>query len=130
MACYLDTSALAKLVVAEAETEALSVWLSERDRDPVSCDLARTELFRAVRRVAPDRVGRARDVLDSITLIAVPSSLFEHAARLEPSSLRTLDAIHLAAALELGDDLEFLVTYDGRLANSAAANGARVVAPR
>lgn len=130
MACYLDTSALAKLIIAEAETAALRAWLAERDRDPVSCDLARTELFRAVRRVAPDRVGRVRDVLDSITLIAVPTALFEHAARLEPSSLRTLDAIHLAAALDLGDDLESLVTYDDRLADSAAANGVRVVAPR
>ncbi len=130
MACYIDTSALAKLIVAEPETPALQSWFSAEDRDPVSCDLARTELFRAVRRVAPDRVSRARDVLDSITLIALPSALFEHAARLEPSSLRTLDAIHLAAALDLGDDLDVLVTYDDRLAESATANGVRVLTPR
>jgi hypothetical protein len=129
VAHYLDTSALAKLVVAEPETPALQRWLSERDRDPVSCDLARTELFRAVRRVAPDRVSRARDVLDSITLLALPSALFEDAARLEPPSLRSLDAIHVAAALDLGDDLEALVTYDDRLADSATANGVRVVTP-
>jgi hypothetical protein len=130
VACYIDTSALAKLIVAEPETPALQSWFSAEDRDPVSCDLARTELFRAVRRVAPDRVSRARDVLDSITLIALPSALFEHAARLEPSSLRTLDAIHLAAALDLGDDLDVLVTYDDRLAESATANGVRVLTPR
>jgi predicted nucleic acid-binding protein len=130
VACYIETSALAKLIVAEPETPALQSWFSAEDRDPVSCDLARTELFRAVRRVAPDRVSRARDVLDSITLIALPSALFEHAARLEPSSLRTLDAIHLAAALDLGDDLDVLVTYDDRLAESATANGVRVLTPR
>lgn len=130
MACYIDTSALAKLIVAEPETPALQSWFSAEDRDPVSCDLARTELFRAVRRVAPDRISRTRDVLDSITLIALPSALFEHAARLEPSSLRTLDAIHLAAALDLGDDLDALVTYDDRLAESARANGVRVLTPR
>ncbi len=130
MACYIDTSALAKLIVAEPETPALQRWFSAEDRDPVSCDLARTELFRAVRRVAPDRVSTTRAVLDSITLIALPSALFEHAARLEPSSLRTLDAIHLAAALDLGDDLDALVTYEDNLAQSATANGVRVLTPR
>ena len=60
VAHYLDTSALVKLVVAEPETEALRAWLLEADRDPVGCDLVRTELLRTVRRAAPDRVVDAR----------------------------------------------------------------------
>jgi predicted nucleic acid-binding protein len=56
--------------------------------------------------------------------------VFEGAGRLEPSGLRSLDAIHLAAALDLGDDLEGLVTYDDRLAEAAVSNGVAVVAPR
>jgi predicted nucleic acid-binding protein len=129
VAHYLDTSALVKLVVAEPETGALRAWLGEADRVPVACDLARTELLRAVRRVAPDRAPQARTVLDSITLTEVTTSLFEGAGRLGPAALRGLDAIHLAAALDLGDDLDALVTYDDRLADAAQLNGIPVTAP-
>ncbi len=87
MAYYLDTSALVKLVVAEAETPALTAWLEAADRTPVSSDLARTELIRAVRRVAPDRVVRARAVLDGLTLVEVSTAAFEEAGRLEPAEL-------------------------------------------
>jgi predicted nucleic acid-binding protein len=129
VAFYLDTSVLVKLVVAEAETPALLAWLKVADRAPVSCDLARTELLRAVRRVAPDRAVQARTVLDSLTLIAVSTAMVEDAGRLEPTLLRSLDALHLAAALALGDDLEGLVTYDDRLAEAAELNGLTVAAP-
>jgi uncharacterized protein len=129
MAFYLDTSALVKLVVAEAETPALLAWLKAADRAPLSCDLARTELLRAVRRVAPDRAVQARTVLDSVTLIQVSTAMFEEAGLLDPTLLRSLDAIHLAAALALGDDLEGLVTYDDRLAHAAELTGVVVTTP-
>jgi predicted nucleic acid-binding protein len=129
MANYLDTSALVKLVVAEVETEALRAWLKEVDRDPVSSDLSRTELIRVVRRTIPDRVLQARAVLDSITLIEVTTAMFEEAGRLDPTVLRTLDAVHLAAAMSLGDDIESIVTYDDRLSQAARANGISVTAP-
>ena len=129
MAHYLDTSALTKLVVAEAESKALRAWL-KTDREPVACDLARTELIRAVRRSAPDRLLQARAVLDALTLIQVTPSIFEQASRLDPTALRSLDAIHLAAALDLGDDLDGLVTYDDRLAEAAGINGISVTSPR
>lgn len=128
MAHYLDTSALTKLVVAEAESKALRAWL-KTGREPVACDLVRTELIRAVRRSAPDRLLQARAVLDSLTLIEVTPSIFEQAGRLDPPALRSLDAIHLAAALDLGDDLDSLVTYDDRLAEAASLNGIPVIAP-
>ncbi len=129
MAHYLDTSALVKLVVAEDETTALWAWLTAEERNPVSCDLSRAELLRAVRRAAPDRVVRARAVLDSLVLIQVPTTIFEQAGRVDPTTLRTLDAIHLAAALDLGDDLQGIVTYDARLAEAAGSNGVAVLAP-
>lgn len=129
MAHYLDTSALVKLVVYETETAALRAWLATAERVPVSCDLARTELLRAVRRAAPDRVVQARAVLDSITLIEVTTSTFEEAGRLDPTVLRSLDAVHLAAALGLGDDLEGIITYDELLAAAAKANGVAVTSP-
>jgi len=130
MAWYVDTSALAKLVVAESETAALRAWLEEQDRDLVACDLARTELLRAVRRTAPDRVLQAREVLAAVTMVHVTSAVFENAGRLDPPGLRSLDAIHLAAALDLGDDLEGVITYDDRLANAAVSNGVAVLTPR
>jgi len=129
VAVYVDTSALVKLVVAEPETDVLLDWLSDHGRDPVACDLARTELMRVVRRAAPDRVVRARAVLESVTLVEVTSSIFEQAGRLDPASLRSLDAIHIAAALDLGDELEQMVTYDDRLAAAAEANAIAVAAP-
>ena len=129
MAYYIDTSALAKLVVAEPETVALQAWFASAERNPVSCDLARAELLRAVRRVAPDRVVRAREVLDSVTLIEVTTTVFEHAGILDPTILRTLDAIHVAAALLIGDDLDGMVTYDERLTHAAQANGIAVISP-
>ncbi len=129
MAAYLDTSALVKLVVEEEETAALIAWIDTADREIVSSDLARTELLRAVRRAAPDRLVRARDVLDAVTLLELTTQIYEEAARVDPPLLRTLDAMHLAVALDLGDDLETIVTYDDRLADAAAANGVRVTAP-
>ena len=110
MAYYFDTSALVKLLVDESETLALQAWLSTEPSEAVSCDLARTELFRAMRRVAPQQFAAVRRLLDSIVLLEVQAADFEHAGRLGSVSLRTLDAIHIAAALKLGDDLEGLVT--------------------
>jgi uncharacterized protein len=129
MAFYLDTSALVKLVVAEAETPALRSWLKASERDAVTSDLTRTELIRAVRRGAPDRATRAREVLDAVTLLQVTPAVFEAAARLDPLTLRSLDAVHLASALDLGDDLDGLVTYDERLAEAAESYGVPVIAP-
>lgn len=129
MTVYLDTSALAKLVVAEDESGALFQWLSEQTESGevlVSCDIARTELLRLTRRLAPDRMTRARDVLDSVTITTVTTALFEAAGRLDPPELRSLDALHLAAALDLGDDLDVMACYDQRLAEAARSQGIRV----
>lgn len=129
MAHYFDTSALTKLVVAEPETAALRRWYSDSDRMPVTSDLTRTELLRAVRRCAPNRMVRARDVLDSLTLLEITTDTFEAAAQLQPATLRTLDAIHLAVALTLGDELEGMVAYDERLSQAAHSLGIRAIAP-
>lgn len=72
---------------------------------------------------------RARAVLDSLILLTAPTSTFERAADLDPDLLRSLDAPHLAAALDLGDDLDGLVTYDDQLARAARLHGVTVVAP-
>ena len=71
MAHYVDTSALVKLVVAEAGSAALRRWIDVAAPDLVSSDLARTELLRAVRSAAPERVLQARAVLDSLTILTL-----------------------------------------------------------
>lgn len=129
MAHYADTSALVKLVVAESESAALREWISAEDRVIVSSMLARAELLRAVRRVAPQWSTQARSVLDFTTLIEVTNAVFEAAGQLDPTSLRTLDALQLAAALTLGTELDGMVTYDDRLAQAARLNGVRVFSP-
>ena len=100
MAVYLDTSAASKLVVREPETTAPRRWLRGRTDDIVASDLMRTELNCATRRAAPTAVAQARAVLDSVTLLHVTGSILERAALLQPPTLRSLDSIHLAAALD------------------------------
>ena len=126
---YLDTSAAVKLVVIEPGTKALRSWMTVRDGRIASSDLLRTELLRTTRRAAPKQMVQARAVLDSLVPITLPPEVFERAAMLEPDPLRSLDSLDLAVALELGDELEGLVTYDRRLAEGAKALGISVVAP-
>lgn len=129
MAYYMDSSAAVKLVLNEPGSRALATWAAAHSDDVVSSDLLRTELLRATRRGAPEHMPRARKVVESITLLSLPPATFERAAELEPYTLRSLDALHLASALELGDELDGLVTYDDRLAAAAALHGIAVIAP-
>jgi len=126
---YVDTSAAVKLVVAERHSQAMTAWAAEHADAVVSSDLLRTELLRATRRGAPDAMPRARAVLDSIALLTLPMPLFERASELEPTLLRTLDALHLAAALDLGDELDGIVTYDDRQSEAARLHGVPVITP-
>jgi predicted nucleic acid-binding protein len=125
---YLDTSAAVKLVMNEPGSAALASWLAT-GVTVVSSDLLRTELLRAVRRVDPALMVRARAVLDSVALISVSSDLFDRAALLDPISLRSLDALHLVAALDLGDSLDGIVAYDQGLIDAATALGIAAISP-
>ena len=126
---YLDSSALVKLVVAEPESGALRRFL-RREPERVSCGLARTEVLRAVRPVGPAAVERARRVLRRVHLIRVDDVLLDAAGMIDAVVLRSLDAIHLAAAQIVAPDLTALVTYDRRMAIAAGALGFSVSAPR
>ncbi len=129
MPFYLDTSAAAKLVVAEIGSKAMHRWAVSHADDVVASDLVRTELLRATVRSAPEHMTRARAVLDSITLIHLTTDICERAGQLEPVGLRSLDALHLASALSLGDALDAVVTYDERLAEASKRYGITVLAP-
>jgi uncharacterized protein len=127
-AWYLDSSAVVKTVVEEAESTALVDWLRRQDR-LAACDLVRVEVLRAVRGSDPAAVPRARQAIGTLTLIRLDDDLYDTAADLDPPFLRSLDAIHLAAALTMGRDLAGVVTYDRRMAAGAEALGVRVESP-
>lgn len=128
-ALYLDSSAFVKLVVAEPESAALRAFLAASAARPVSSALLRTEVLRAVRLVGPDALATAREALRRVDLVGIDDRLFDAAGLLDPRVLRTLDAIHLATAIALGDDLEAIATYDGRLAGAARIMGMPTVSP-
>jgi uncharacterized protein len=124
---YLDSSALVKLVIDEAESKALRVALEDTP-SRVSCTLARVEVVRAVRSKGLRAIRAAHETLERIELIELDHELLDLAAELD-APVRSLDAIHLASALELGDELEALITYDVRMAAAARALGLPVLAP-
>jgi uncharacterized protein len=128
---YLDSSALVKLVLPEAESAALIAHLRSWSAH-VTSELATVEVMRAARRASMDPAveQRAEEVLAGVHLLKVDTDLLEWAARLEPRTLRSLDAVHLASALSLGDDLGAIAVYDGPLAAAATASGLRILAPR
>jgi predicted nucleic acid-binding protein len=124
---YLDSSALVKLVVDEGESSALRRALAG-STGRTSSNIARVEVVRAVRHKGADAIATARAVLEGVELIQLDDELLDLAGDLE-GPLRSLDAIHLAAALELEDELEAVVTYDARMARAAESLGLRVSAP-
>jgi hypothetical protein len=126
---YLDSSALVRLVVAEPESTALRREL-RRHRHRASCALARVEVVRAVRAHGAAAVTRAYHVLRRLDLIRLDDELLDAAAALDASVLRSLDAIHLAAARTFGDELTAVITYDARMTAAANAVGLTVAAPR
>ena len=129
MAVYLDSSAFVKLVVAEPESRALHSFLTRRRTRHVSSAILRAEAFRAIRHGDPETLANTRAALRRVELVAVTDSILDGAGALEPRILRTLDAIHLATALALGDDLEVVVTYDTRMAEGARLLGLDAESP-
>ncbi|MDE1675182.1 type II toxin-antitoxin system VapC family toxin [Nocardia gipuzkoensis] len=130
---YMDTSAAIKLFKQEEESEALREWLvSQTSARQITAHLTRTELHRGLHRAGaqPETLELATIWLNRCARIALAAELLTKAGNLAPgASLRTLDAIHVAAALELGAALTYFVAYDKNLIAAAEAHGLTVVAP-
>ena len=127
-ATYLDSSAIVKLVVRETHSDALRKYL--RRRRPLVCSaLARTEVLRALLPSGEAAVEAGRRALDRVDLVRVNDRVLSSAGVLLPSELRSLDAIHLATAAQLGTDLGEIVTYDERMAAAARSMGFKVSSP-
>jgi uncharacterized protein len=126
---YVDSSAIVKLAVAEPESKALRRFLSRR-QPLVTSTLARTEVTRALLPSGTEAVSRGEDVLRRFQLVRLNDRVLRTAGHMEPAELRSLDAIHLASARELGSSVKQIVTYDERMADAATAAGWSVAAPR
>jgi predicted nucleic acid-binding protein len=127
-ATYLDSSAIVKLVIREPESAALRRYLRRR-RPLVSSALARTEVPRAVLALGQAAGRRADDVLARVELMRVNDQVLTAAGALLPVDVRSLDAIHLASAQQLGSDLGRIVTYDDRMSAAGRSLGFTVAAP-
>jgi predicted nucleic acid-binding protein len=127
---YLDASAIVKLVAPEPESAALLAYLRS-EPDVVSSALAKVEVLRAVRRLQHSQrlAQRAEAVLDTIALVAIDDAILARAADQAPTTLRSLDAIHLATALHVREDLDSMIAYDERLAAAAREAGLNVEIP-
>lgn len=127
---YLDTSAFLKTVLDEAESLALQSYLDNHPEGGlVSSSLLAVEARRSVLRHRPARLPRTDIILGQIEQLAISDAVIESAGRLPDPMLRSLDAIHLATALLIRDDVEALLTYDTRLREAAEAHGLATAAP-
>jgi hypothetical protein len=125
---YLDASAAVKLVVSEPESASVRQFVAAQVTRVSSRALA-VELIRAVARASPDSLDQARSLLEVMEFIELNVEIAERAALLEPVGLRSLDAIHLASALVLSDELDAFITYDARQADAARTLGLSVMSP-
>jgi predicted nucleic acid-binding protein len=131
---YADASALVKLVRDEPESSALRAFLG--DANLVSSELVLTEVPRAIRRAAAYDprlpvtvlIERAGEILDSLALLPVDRGLLAAAGAFTEPALRALDAIHVAAAIDLSP-LDAFVSYDERQAAAARLAGLRTLRP-
>jgi predicted nucleic acid-binding protein len=127
---YLDSSALMKLVRQEAETEALRDWLVSQSELPViTSELGRVEVLRAARRAGSQALTEARAVIGDVDLVPLDRGVQDLACEIGDPPLRTLDALHLASALLLRDEVTAFVAYDERLVNAARAAGLPTTSP-
>ena len=123
---YVDTSALGALLVERPESDALEQWLDQTTALQVSSDLLEIELRRLAVREGLEQADVTL-LLDGVGLAALDRAVYRSAGLLPMPYLRTLDALHLEAAMRL--DAAAILTYDRRLGEAARPVGLQVIAP-
>lgn len=128
MICYVESSAAVKLLVQESESDALAAHLDERagDHAIVSSLLLETELRRFAVRVGVSQEAVSA-VLAGITLLEPDRALYRTAGLIPGLHMRSLDALHVAAALQLQADV--MLTYDHRQTEAARQSGLPTASP-
>jgi predicted nucleic acid-binding protein len=128
-AAYIDTSALVKLFKAERETEAFRTALGDWPVQ-VASELIRIEAVCTARRLGgEDVLQRAYAALDRINLVPITPAILDIATGAHAPPLRAMDAIHLATALTMRQDLGAVFVYDADLAVAAGSHGLNSLSP-
>jgi uncharacterized protein len=126
---YLDTSAFVKLAIPEPETAALVADLMTTDR-LVASEILEVEALRAARRASgEDGATAVRAQLAGVRLLPLSEQIRRRAGELDPPTLRSLDAIHIATAVDIGKRLSRIYTYDARMFVAASKAGLHTCAP-
>jgi predicted nucleic acid-binding protein len=132
---FLDTSALLKRYVDEDGT-ALVLGLMEQDRAWAASALAHTEAAITLchgdlpEGASTRQRQRLRSDWERFLVVPLDASCLIRAAEIGcERSLRTLDAIHVAAAVRLPGSVAFL-TFDARQASAARGLGIEVLGAR
>jgi predicted nucleic acid-binding protein len=129
-AAYVDTSALVKLFKAERETEAFRAALADWPVQ-VASELLRVEAICTARRLGGQAVlQRASETLERINLIPISPEIIELATAAHTPPLRAMDAIHLATALTMREDLGAIFVYDNDLHAAAQGHHLNPLAPQ
>jgi uncharacterized protein len=128
---YADTSAVIKRLVEESHSKAFAAFYdAHADAEWVSSALLRIELTRAVTRALPALLPDARDLLLALSFVAIDDDSVDRAMNEPDRGLRSLDAIHLATARILAEDLDAIVSHDDRLLKAATDAGLATASPR
>ncbi len=123
---YLDASAITKLLIAEAESDALLDAV--RGNSLISSRVVVVEVGKAVARADP--TVDPQPMLAHMAFIEFDADLAQIASGTGSAALRALDAIHVASALRVGGEIAAFVTYDDRQAAAARSAGLTVASPR
>lgn len=128
---YVDTSAVAKLFIAERETPDLRQWLAgQAEPHLVSSALLGVELIRLLELANPAAIPSAVQFLaNDVDIVEITPPVLADATAMVPPRLRTLDAIHLATALDLRESLDAMLTYDKLLVEACRQAGMAVAFP-
>jgi uncharacterized protein len=132
---YVDTSALLKLLVREAESEAVETELLQWSKLATSV-VTEVELPRAIARAREERPDAVIDgsvvlqgILASAAIVPLDADIVKRAREVSPVHVGALDAIHIASARSLGSDLAAVATYDHRMQDALAKIKVEVLAP-
>ncbi|MGO9320765.1 MAG: type II toxin-antitoxin system VapC family toxin [Solirubrobacteraceae bacterium] len=125
---YVDTSVFGRVILEEPDKSAIKRDLAKFDRS-VASRLLRVELRRVARR--EDALEEADRILNDVQLIPLDEDVLTAAETISPTTVGTLDAIHLATAVRLSraGELDAIMTYDKRLADGAREHGLTVLSP-
>jgi predicted nucleic acid-binding protein len=126
---YIDTSAFLKLLGAERESAMMTEVIDASWPHLIASEILAIEALRAASRIGGAAPGEVARLLHRIVLQPFSAAIRDGACLIPPPRLRTLDAIHLATAVALGEKVEAIFTYDKRLAEASADAGLRVLAP-